>query len=414
MRHKIRSHRHHNVNRDDDDDDDDCDCYHDCCGGSFRKLTWCFCVTFLLLLCISLQRLISRRGGSSLFSLLPSRKVHAQDTIKYINYVCGRVKERDQFLHACGGLGDRWKGMVAVYSQAKRTNRTFRILWRKGGSTLKDLFTSDDDLFSKPSTYSCAPNYNSYKSFTIMDLQMIRNGMFDKSKEQCLEIRANRKPDWMSDDERERLSLELWKKLKPKPTFQKYLDANVPTEIEGCYQLRVGGQTSNFKEHHTFIDSKRVEDLYNLILSKVKQSIHNATVATAVTTAGTTVTMSDNVNVKNVNNNALRSTNSKSNSNSEDSDNQKKQLLKKRLKFHLWTDSDVFKNRFHRDVENLGGKGVDISGPLQHIDLTRRVTTAGLSVSAEVNIFVFSFAGPPTHTVYLLNIFSSFLPLVLT
>lgn len=241
---------------------------------------------------------------------------------RYIRYVC---------VNSCGGFGDRWKGMVAVYSQALRTNRTFLIQWPASrGAGLRDIFQSELLMNEAPSVCQ-RNNFRSRKSRNrvqrIMDLQMIRNGQFDHHPDACLNIQANRIPDWMSEEERNQLSLKLWIMLRPKEIFQKYLDT-LPKIINGCYQLRVG-RAGHFKESHSFNDEATIHVLYKKIFDKVKDQIYV--------------------------------------------DGPKKKLL-----FHMWTDSKKWRERFQKDIEDMGSNIFDVKGELEHIDKKRRVTISGL------------------------------------
>ena len=221
--------------------------------------------------------------------------------------------------------------MVAVYSQALRTNRTFLIQWPASrGAGLRDIFQSELLMNEAPSVCQ-RNNFRSRKSRNrvqrIMDLQMIRNGQFDHHPDACLNIQANRIPDWMSEEERNQLSLKLWIMLRPKEIFQKYLDT-LPKIINGCYQLRVG-RAGHFKESHSFNDEATIHVLYKKIFDKVKDQIYV--------------------------------------------DGPKKKLL-----FHMWTDSKKWRERFQKDIEDMGSNIFDVKGELEHIDKKRRVTISGL------------------------------------
>ena len=202
-----------------------------------------------------------------LFQRSPKPQQEPYTGQRYIRYVCD---------NGCGGFGDRWKGMVAVYSQALRTNRTFLIQWPASrGAGLRDIFQSELLIDEAPSVCQ-RNNFRSKKSRNrvqrIMDLQMIRNGQFDHHPDACLNIQANRIPDWMSEEERNQLSLKLWTMLRPKEIFQKYLDT-LPQIINGCYQLRVG-RAGHFKESHSFNDEATIRVLYKKIFDKVKDQIY--------------------------------------------------------------------------------------------------------------------------------------------
>ena len=267
-----------------------------------RPILYCFVCLFTLCIATQLFRYIQYK-----YKISKSKSKHHNS----------KPYQGEQFLiyqcnSNCGGFADRWKGAVAVYSQAKRTKRTFRIVWKHDKINLKNMF--DSKLFDTDYLSHSICRAKKYRNTVSLMGEAINQRQFDRASNPCLRIQTNLIPTWMSEQERNQLSMELWKMLIPKPHLQRRFNA-LPANIDACLQLRLGSKGS-FRESHSFLSKEILFDLRAKIIQRITTGI----------------------------------------------------IDKNESVFHLWSDSEIEKRLFEQNVKNLGGKIVHINGPLQHVD----------------------------------------------